>query len=532
MNSHLFHTSLADYILSGHAFLHCSTTETTRFLAELKAMISDLPDGGRQVCTWSQATGWRDVDGDLLSLASPSSPQVGGVQSGQPDPQKVAQEILDLPENTIFVLKDFGFYLQHKTYPYADVVIAWLCEIRDVLASTGRTVIFLGPDLGMPATLANDITTVDFPLPDDAAIERSVRFVMDGHDFEDAVLPQIVSACRGMTQQQVEDRTALALRRFKTLNGDAANLILHEKAEVLRRSGLLKYLEPPEGGLQQIGGCEAVKAHIRRDKACFGNDARAFGIDPPRGLLLVGVPGCGKTAISLAAAQELGMPLIQFDVGSLMSKWVGESEANARSALQQIEAMSPCVVQMDEIEKGFGSVGRDGDSGAGMRAFGTVLKWMSERTCPAYVIMTANNVQLLPPEFTRKGRIDEIFGVYLPTETERREIFGIHLRKRRRGPEQFNLDGLAAATNDYTGADIEQVVITALKQAFHAGSELATEHLLAGVTDVRPLSQTDPRRVAAITEWLERHTKAAGERLVQPEAATSKGQGRQRLVTV
>lgn len=494
-----FCQNLTDYILSGHAYLHVPTTEKTRFLSDLSTIAKSLPDGRRQVFIWSHATGWLDGEGNTPT----------GVQSGQPDPQKVAQEILELPESSLFVLKDFGYYVQTKGYSYADVVIAWLTEIRDVLASSGRTVVFLGPDFDVPAALANDITTVDFPLPDDDAIAASVQFVMEGHTFDETVLPSIVSACRGMTQQQVEDRTALALRRFKTLNAGAAKLILHEKAEVLRRSGLLKYLEPPEGGMGLIGGCEAVKAHIRRDKACFSKDAKSFGIDPPKGILLVGVSGCGKTAISLSAAAELNMPLIQFDVGAMMSKWVGESERNVRAALQQIEAMAPCVVQMDEIEKGFGTVGSDGDSGAGMRAFGTVLKWMGERTCSAYLIMTANDVTRLPPEFTRKGRIDEIFGVYLPTEDERREILGIHLSKRKRSTDGFDLDALAGATETYSGADIEQVVITGLKLAFHLANELTTEHLLEAVAQVRPLSQTDPERVAAMTKWLERHTTAA-----------------------
>jgi hypothetical protein len=185
------------------------------------------------------------------------------------------------------------------------------------------------------------------------------------------------------------------LEELKTLNAEAAKLILHEKAEVLRRSGLLKYVEPPAGGLELIGGNENVKQHIARDRKCFTEEALSFGIDPPRGLMLTGISGCGKTQISLCTASELGIPLIQFDMGSVMSKWVGETEANARNALRQVESMAPCVLQMDEIEKGFGSVGRDGGSGAGLRAFGTVLKWMSERTCPVYMIMTANDVSRL-----------------------------------------------------------------------------------------------------------------------------------------
>ena len=510
MNPEPVRQQLTDYILSGHAYLHCCTTETTRFLGELKTLAESLPDDGRQVFTWSQAAGWRDTDG--------KAPE--GVHSGQPDPQKVAQEILDLPEESIFALRDFGFYLNHKSFSYADVVVAWLVEIREVLASTGRTVIFCGPEFRVPSALVNDVTTVDFPLPDDGAIEQAVRFVAEGHDLDEKALPQVVAASRGMTQQQVEDRAALALRRYKSLNGEAAGLIVREKAKVLRRSGLLKYVEPPAGGLTLIGGNDAVKQHIVRDKACFSEEARTFGIDPPRGLMLTGISGCGKTALSLSAAAELGVPLLQLDVGGLMSKWVGESESNCRLALRQVEAMAPCVLQVDEVEKGFGSVGSDGDSGAGMRTFGTLLKWMSERTCPVYIVMTANDVSRLPPEFTRKGRIDEIYGIHLPIDSERREIFAIHLRKRNRAPGHFDLVELVQATADYSGADIEQTVVVGLKRAFHSGTaELTSEHLLAAVPDVRPLSQTDPERVTAITEWLERHTKRAscngcvGERL-------------------
>ena len=475
---------LADYILSGHSYLHIPTTEATRFLAELRAMASDLPEGGRQVFTWSHAVGWRDAEGN--------PPE--NVQSGQPDPQQVPQQVLDLPEESIFVLQNFGFYLEHRTYSYSDVVLSWLCEIRDVLASTGRTVILLGPDFEVPAALANDVTSVTFPLPDDAAIEQSVRFVAEGHELDEEALPQIIAACRGMTQQQVEDRTALALRKYKKLDGAAARLILNEKAELIRRSGLLKYVEPPAGGLTLIGGNDAVKQHIVRDKACFTDEARAFGIDTPRGLMLTGISGCAKTALSLSAAAELGIPLLQLDVGALMSKWVGESESNCRSALQQVEAMAPCVLQVDEVEKGVASVGSDGDSGAGLRTFATLLKWMSERTCPVYIVMTANDVSRLPPEFTRKGRIDEIYGIHLPDEAERREIFQIHLVKRHRDPTQFDLDALASATESYSGADIEQTVIVGLKLAFHGGTELTTEHLLAAAPEVRPLSQTDPER--------------------------------------
>ena len=502
MRTESFHETLTDYILSGHAYLHAATTEKTRFLAELKLIADEIAEDGRQVFTWSQATGWQDIDANTPKVMS-------GGQFGQPDAQKAPQEILELPEESIFVLKDFGFYVHHKTFSYADVVTAWLCEIRDMLANTGRTVIFLGADFQVPAALANDVTTIAFSFPGDEAIESSVRFVMDGHELDETKLPAVVAACRGMTQQQVEDRTALAFRKYKALNGDAASLILHEKANILRRGGLLKYQDPPEGGLELIGGNVNIKQHIARDKACFTKEAQSFGIDSPRGIMLTGISGCGKTQISLCTASELNIPLIQFDVGSMMSKWVGETESNVRNALHQIESMAPCVLQMDEIEKGFGSVGSDGDSGASMRAFGTVLKWMSERTCPVYIIMTANDVSKLPPEFTRKGRIDEIYGIYLPTVEERVEIFNIHLKLKNRNPDEFDVQTLSEATEGYTGADIKEVVIMGLKIAFHAGEELTAEHLLQAIPEIRPLSKTDPERVAAMTGWLKLHAKSA-----------------------
>jgi SpoVK/Ycf46/Vps4 family AAA+-type ATPase len=313
-----------------------------------------------------------------------------------------------------------------------------------------------------------------------------------------------------MTQQQVEDRVALALRKFKKLNGEAARLILGEKAEVIRRTGLLDYRDPPAGGLDLIGGWENVKRHVELDKPCFGPDARDFGIEFPRGLLLVGISGGGKTQMSLCIASYLGLPLIQLDVGSLMSKWVGESERNMREAIRLLEGLGSCVLQLDEIEKGFGGVGGEMDGGSAQRSFGIFLKWLSDRSCPVYVVATANNIGALPVEFTRKGRFDELYGVYLPTHAERQEIFGIHLRLREREPEQFDLDALARKTEGYTGADIKEVAQLGLKLAFHAGAELANDHLLAAIPEIRPLSKTDPESVTEVTKWLDSHTKPAG----------------------
>jgi len=333
-----------------------------------------------------------------------------------------------------------------------------------------------------------------------------------------------------MTQQQVEDRTALALRKFKKLNGEAARLILNEKAEVIRRTGLLEYRDPPAGGLDIIGGWDNVKHHVQLDKPCFTAEAREFGIEFPRGLLLVGISGGGKTQMSLCIASYLNLPLIQLDVGSLMSKWVGESERNMRDAIRLLEGLGSCVLQLDEIEKGFGGVGGEMDGGAAQRAFGIFLKWLSDRSCPVYVVATANNIKSLPVEFTRKGRFDELYGVYLPTHAERQAIVGIHLRLRDRDPEQFDLDALARKTEGYTGADIQEVVQLGLKLAFHAGAELGNDHLIAAVPEIRPLSKTDPESVTEVTQWLDSHTKPAGNG--HTASPPTNGNTRKRRVTV
>ena len=518
-----FRQTLIDYVLSGHAYLHAHTPEKTRFVQELKEVAAELPPDGRPIFVWSPAVGWQDAEGNPATTAS-------GAELGQPNPQTAPQQILELPEEALFVLKDFGCYLQSRTFAYFDIVLAWLSEIRDVLAHTGRTVIFVGVDFEIPPALQHDVTTIEFKLPNDTAIEKAVRFVGEDHPIDEASMSALVTACRGMTQQQVEDRTALALRKFKKLNGQAARLILNEKAEVIRRTGLLDYRDPPEGGLDIIGGWENVKKHVQLDKPCFAPEARQVGIEFPRGLLLVGISGGGKTQMSLCIASYLGMPLIQLDVGSLMSKWVGESERNMRDAIRLLEGLGSCVLQLDEIEKGFGGVGGEMDGGAAQRAFGIFLKWLSDRSCPVYVIATANNIKALPVEFTRKGRFDELYGVYLPTHAERQEIFGIHLQLRKREPDQFNLDDLAKQSEGYTGADIKEVVQLGLKLAFHAGAELGNDHLIAAIPEIRPLSKTDPESVTEVTKWLDSHTKPAGNGYANPQPLN--GNALKRRVTV
>jgi len=499
-----FQKTVVDYILSGHTLMNVDTFEKDRAISEI-AEAAETVD--RQICIWSISQGWIDQNGKSVSWAKikPTAPVEDHISG-----------IMSFPNDVICVLRDFGVYMQSSTYPKHDIVIGWLDDLRRVMSSVSQTVIFVGPGFHVPQQLLHDITQVDFNLPDNEQIEERIEFVCsnvekaDGSKFKvnPEIVPHIIDACRGMTAAQVADRVSLALRKHKGLDEDSIQTIIREKASIIKVSGLLTYIEPPEGGLANVGGYDALKQHVKLDKPCFSNEAREYGIEFPRGVMLVGISGCGKTLLSLAIASELGLPLISMDVGNLMNKFVGDSERNMREAIKMIDNIAPCVLQLDEIEKGFGGAGST-DGGTSSRVFGTFLTWMNDRTSPVYLVATANQVESLPPEFCRKGRFDEIFGLDVPGTDERSEIFNIHLAKRSRNPEDFDLAGLSQKTDGYTGADIEQIVKLGLKISFSNGGELKTEHLMEATSEIIPLSKTEEQRIENTREWCAKHAKAA-----------------------
>ena len=506
-----FKQDFKDYVLSGHAMLSIVTHEKDRATQQMSDVAKEIQ---REIFTWSIASGWLDTNGKALQEIKPEGFY----------PEDAIQSLvseLDLGEG-VLVLKDFGFYLQHETYNKFDVVISWLDTIKQLLSNSGQTIVFLGPAFETPKILSQDITAVDFDLPDREQIKSQVRFVCEnvqtenGEKFapDQSKIDDIIDTCKGMTQNQIADRTALALRKHKDFNTNAVRTILSEKASIIRSSGLLTYIEPPEGGLNNIGGYDALKEHIRLDMPCFSEEAREFGIDFPRGLMLVGIPGCGKTLLSIAIASEFNFPLISLDIGNLMDKYVGESEANMREAIKFLERIAPCVLQLDEIEKGFGGSG-DLDGGSSQRVFGTFLKWLNDRTSPVYVVATANQVQSLPPEFGRAGRFDAIFGLDLPDLHERKCIFAIHLSRRNRESNGYDLDKLAKSTNGFTGADIEQSIKLGLKMAFSRKESLFNPHLMEAIESIVPLSKTEPERINAIRKWCETRAKPANPKKAQ-----------------
>jgi SpoVK/Ycf46/Vps4 family AAA+-type ATPase len=313
---------------------------------------------------------------------------------------------------------------------------------------------------------------------------------------------RILQAALGLTLSEAENVLAKIIVQKGRLSADDIPEIIAEKKQIVRKSGLLEFCAATET-FEQVGGLENLKAWLGKRAAAFSAEARAFGLPAPKGILLLGVQGCGKSLCAKAVSRLWQLPLLRFDMGKMFNSLVGSSEENVRKAIAVAESVAPAVLWVDEIDKAFAGSQASGmaDGGTTARVFATFLTWLSEKTAPVFVVATANDISQLPPELLRKGRLDEIFFEPLPDLRERAEIFAIHLAKRARHPEAFDLNVLAAASIDFSGAEIEAVVIGALHDAFHERRELAQADLAANVRDTVPLARTMDEPLDRLRQW-------------------------------
>lgn len=362
------------------------------------------------------------------------------------------------------------------------------------------TIFLLSSQVHLPPELEKFITLFELPLPEEATIRGIVGEYADAYDqsLDETTLSKMALALQGLTRYEIGQLLNRGYQRDGSIGLEDLDLVLTEKAQIIRKSGILEMLMVNEK-LEDIGGLGRLKPWLRQ-KARVMNDwpaARAFGVEPPKGVMIVGMPGCGKSLTAKATAALFNLPLLKLDMGSLMGKYVGESEANMRRAIQVAEAVSPCVLWVDEVEKAFVGMGRGGEgSEVATRLFGYFLTWMQDKTHQVFVIATANDISALPPELLRKGRFDEIFYVDFPTEEERAEIFKVHLQRRRQLSERTHPAQLAKATPGYSGADIESVVKEAIEQAFVDGAQgVDDQRLLSVVNNTHPLSEVMKKKV-------------------------------------
>ncbi|RME72722.1 MAG: AAA family ATPase [Planctomycetota bacterium] len=471
-------------------------------------------DRGKKLLHWSITDGWQGI---------------GSQESGKEitDPYKALNYILATETKAVYVLKDFHPYLQNPT------IVRRLRDMPERLRGTGKTCILLSAVLKVPPELEKEIAVVDFDLPD----LEELAFIRDGvlasvaddpsveTNLEPRQLEKIAEAALGLTAVEAENVFAKSIVKHKRFDID---VILQEKEQIIRKSGLLEFLHPQET-LEGVGGLTQLKSWLDKRTKAFTREAREFGLPQPKGILLLGVPGCGKSLSAKSIGNLWQLPLLRLDVGRVFGSLVGSSEENIRRALRTAEAVAPCILWLDELEKGLSGVQSSGQSDAGTtaRVFGTFITWLQEKTSPVFVIATANQVKMLPPELLRKGRFDEIFFVDLPSAEERREIIQIHIRRAStpthpRDPADFDLDALVEASEGYSGAEIEEAVKSALYDAFDQGMDLNTELLLQALDDTVPLSTTMQEDITGMREWAKTRARFASAQTLREERKVRK----------
>jgi ATP-dependent 26S proteasome regulatory subunit len=438
--------------------------------------------GNRPLLRWDFVDGLR------------GAPNREGEAARNPMAALAALDPLPAGQEAILLLRDFHRYCEDAG------VCRRLRNLAGTLRQSARTLVITAPNWQLPAELDDSVTVLELPLPDAQEISQLLSSIAQacGEPLEPAVLDQLSDACHGLSAQRVRQLAARALARRGRLSADDLAEVLEEKRQAIAKTELLEYC-PTEATPADIGGLDALKHWLEQRRLAFSEEARRYGLPLPRGVLLVGPQGTGKSLTAKAIAHSWGMPLLRLDVGRLFAGLVGASEARTREMIQRAEAMAPCVLWIDEIDKGFGGDSRS-DGGTSQRVLGTVLTWMAEKTSAVFVVATANAVERLPGELLRKGRFDEIFLLDLPSGDERRAILDLQLRRRR--PEhQLPLDVLVDRTAGFSGAELEQTVIEAMHLAFAEDRDFSEADLVAAASQVVPLSRTAREQLEQLQAW-------------------------------
>ncbi len=490
--------------------------QTSEEMRVLPVVLEIAGRRGKKVFEWSYSTGIVPAGTSIQSQKSRSA--------ATKDPLAALDQVLEQVEPAIFVFKDFHPFLVKSNF----AVIRKLKDIALHLKNSFKTVILVSPVLEIPAELDKEITVLNFPLPTKEELGglldriladvRSLKQV--NIELDEAGRERLLQAALGLTFGEAENVFAKIIVKDGRLSGEDVNEVFAEKQQIIRKSGLLEYYATSES-FGAVGGMAVLKDWLVKRSVAFTAEARAFGLPAPKGLLLLGVQGCGKSLCAKAIASQWQLPLLRFDMGRMFGSLVGSSEENVRRAIAVAESVAPAILWVDEIDKAFaGSQGSgSSDGGTTARVFSTFLTWLSEKTAPVFVIATANDISHLPPELLRKGRLDEIFFVDLPAEPERADIFRVHIGKRGRNPEHFDLPALAQASGDFSGAEIEEAINSALYEAFSSGGDLTTEHVLGSLRQTVPLAKTMDEQINRLRSWADgRARNASTARLVDPSA--------------
>jgi SpoVK/Ycf46/Vps4 family AAA+-type ATPase len=421
------------------------------------------------------------------------------------EPAQMLANLEGLTLEAAFILKDFHRHIEDP------VVVRRLRDVGQKFSTNRRTVIITAPKFAAPAELASLIEFFELPLPDRGRlrqiIDETLVRVSKIHTLQrklDATgLDAMAENLRGLTEEEAERAISQALVARYALCPDTVTDVLRAKKDLLRRSEMLDFVED-SSTMASLGGLENLKRWLAQRQGSWEDRARAFGLEPPKGIIILGVQGCGKSLCPRAVAGEWNLPLVKFDTAAVYDKFIGETEKRIQRVFRVAEGLAPCVLWIDELEKVFAGSGPDSasvDAGVSSRLLAAFLSWMQERKTPVFVAATCNNVSALPPELIRKGRFDELFFVDLPNQAERKQILAIQLGKRKRNPREFDLERVAAAAGGFSGAEIESAVQTGLYVAYSQKQQLKTEILLGAFKSTVPLSTTRAEEIEALRDW-------------------------------
>jgi SpoVK/Ycf46/Vps4 family AAA+-type ATPase len=478
-------------IKSGYCCISIVTHEEKYALEIICQTALDLKRG---MWIWSVAGGVRE---GLLS----DSPFIADTES----PAAGLRHLADTREESICVTLDLAEHLK------AGLTLRALRDLIDYFEKTGSTLVMIDSENKLPEVIKSYAKPFEISFPSRQELKeivcRTLRCFHRKNPIEIGItqkgLDTIVRNLRGLTRRQAERIIIDTVADDRRFDDNDINIVIANKRRMIQRGGLLEYIQTPLD-LSEIGGMKKLKKWLNQRKDAFNPQAAEFGLEAPRGVLMLGVQGAGKSLCAKAIATAWHQPLLKMDPGALYASFIGESERNLRDALRQTEMMSPVVLWIDEIEKAFASAAsRSADGGLSQRMFGSLLTWLQEHEAPVFVVATANDIGALPPELLRKGRFDEIFFVDLPNKKVRKEIFAIHLQKRKRDPDKFDLGALAEASKGYSGSEIEQAVVSALHGAYADKSGLSTERIVTALENSPPISVTLAEHVQSLRAWAE-----------------------------
>ena len=467
-----------------YPLIYIPTYEEERVEAAIREEATNL--GNRPVYTWDFVDGYQGSPND--------------VGFGRRNPLQALEFVEKLAASApaVLILRDYHRFLE-------DVAIARkLRNFARLLKSQPKNIVLLSPRITIPDDLSEVLTVLEFPLPAALEIKTEIERLLvatGGNSLSVKVLDDLVRSCQGLSMERIRRVLARAIATHGELQPEDVDLVLEEKRQIIRQTQILDFY-PATQQISDIGGLDNLKDWLLRRGGSFTDKARQYGLPHPRGLMLVGIQGTGKSLTAKAIAHHWHLPLLRLDVGRLFGGLVGESESRTRQMIQVAEALAPCILWIDEIDKAFSGLGSKGDAGTTSRVFGTFITWLAEKSSPVFVVATANDIQALPPEMLRKGRFDEIFFVGLPSQEERKAIFNVHLsRLRPHNLKSYDIERLAYETPDFSGAEIEQTLVEAMHIGFSQSRDFATDDVLEAASQIIPLARTAVEQIQKLQEW-------------------------------